>query len=76
MKKGNSNRIIILGDYSGVGTGKHDWTRAFSRKGIIPTELAKQYKVTWCIVRRWKRKSISSVASERTTDKIVTDTEL
>ena len=53
MKKENSNKIIVLGDYSG-GTGKHDWTRAFSRKGIIPTELAKQYKVTWCIVRKWR----------------------
>lgn len=64
MKKENLNKIIVLGDYSGGGTGKHDWTRAFSRKGIIPTELAKQYKVSWCIVRKW-RESESSKQQKR-----------
>lgn len=52
----NLNKIVILGDFSGGGTGKHDWTRAFNRKGICPAELAKQYKIPWCIVRKWEKK--------------------
>ena len=58
MEKENLNRIIVLGDFSGGGTGKHDWTRAFSGKGILPAELAKLYKVPWSVVRRWKKKRV------------------
>lgn len=70
-------KIKTVGFYD-RGTGQHQSNTVFHWGGCSPTvttagtTASQQIKV----LKRWRRKSILSAASERTKDRIVTDTEL